>query len=173
MPTADRVLELLDVLRAAGVEAAVDGGWGVDALLGRQTRDHEDLDLVVALVDVERIRAALEPLGFSMHEDQRPVRCVLRSRAGEQLDFHTVAFDEQGGGLQPQPSGGVFRYPPEGFVRGRIGGREVACISAEVQILCHLGYEPTAKDVRDVDALCRAFGLGVPKAYAESIERLR
>jgi hypothetical protein len=58
-------------------------------------------------------------------------------------------------------------------VRGRIGGREVACISAEVQILCHLGYEPTAKDVRDVDALCRAFGLGVPKAYAESIERLR
>jgi lincosamide nucleotidyltransferase A/C/D/E len=166
MPTAGRVLELLDVLRTAGVEAVVDGGWGVDALLGRQTREHEDLDLVVALADVERIRAGLAPLGFAMHEDQLPVRFVLRDGNGEQIDFHTVTFDEQGGGLQPQPSGKVFRYPPEGFVRGRIAGREIACISPEVQILCHLGYEPSAKDVRDVGALCRVFGLDVPETYA-------
>jgi lincosamide nucleotidyltransferase A/C/D/E len=167
--TADRVLVLLEVLRAAGIDAVVDGGWGVDALLGRQTREHEDLDLVVALADVERIRAALEPFGFGPHEDHLPVRFVLRSRGGEQIDFHTVTYDESGGGLQPQPSGRVFRYPPEGFVRGRIGGREVACISAEVQILCHLGYEPSAKDVHDVAELCRAFGLAVPKGYAGHI----
>jgi lincosamide nucleotidyltransferase A/C/D/E len=82
-----------------------------------------------------------------------------------------VTFDEAGGGLQPQPSGKVFRYPPEGFVRGRIGGREVACISAEVQLLCHLGYEPSAKDVHDVGALCRAFGLDVPRPYAAALDR--
>ncbi len=163
--TAERVLELLAALASLGVRATVDGGWGVDALLGRQTRHHADLDLVVALGDVERICAALAQSGFAVSEDHLPVRFVLRNAAEEQLDFHTVRFDEQGGGVQPQPGGGSFRYPPEGFVRGVIGGNAVSCISAQVQILCHLGYEPTPKDAQDVLELCRAFGLPPPVAY--------
>lgn len=163
--TAERVLELLAILRASGVEATLDGGWGVDALLGRETRRHEDLDLVVALSDVPRIQAALGPAGFVLHEDHLPVRFVLR-RNGEQLDVHTVTFDPEGGGVQPQPGGGSFRYPPEGFVLGQVRGESVPCISAFVQILCHLGYEPTAKDAHDVLELCRAFELAVPEAYS-------
>jgi lincosamide nucleotidyltransferase A/C/D/E len=34
------------------------GGWGVDALLGRQTRPHKDLDVLVPvddLADLERV----------------------------------------------------------------------------------------------------------------------
>ncbi len=162
--TAERVLELLATLRARGVSATLDGGWGVDALLGRETRPHEDLDLVVALCDAQRIQDALGPLGFALHEDQRPVRFVLR-RAGEQLDFHTVTFDAAGGGVQPQPGGGSFRYPPEGFVRGQVRGEWVPCISPSVQVRCHLGYEPTAKDAEDVLRLCRAFGLPIPEPY--------
>jgi lincosamide nucleotidyltransferase A/C/D/E len=163
--TPDRVLQVLTILHSAGVHAILDGGWGVDALLGRETRDHGDLDLVVALEDVPRIQAALGPLGFTLHEGQLPVRFVLR-RCEEQLDFHTVTFDADGGGVQPQPDGGSFRYPPEGFVTGSVGGVPVACISAPVQVLCHLGYEPTDKDARDVLQLCRCFGLRVPEAYA-------
>jgi len=162
--TAERVLELLAVLQSSGVQATLDGRWGVDALLGRETRAHEDLDLVVALSDVPRIQEALRQLGFALHEDHLPVRFVLR-RDGEQLDFHTVSFDPEGGGVQPQPGGGSFRYPPEGFVLGRVKGESVPCISARVQVLCHLGYTPTAKDARDVLELCRAFGLSVPEAY--------
>ena len=163
--TAERVLEILGVLRSGGVRATLDGGWGVDALLGRETRPHEDLDLVVALTDVPRIQEALRPLGFALHEDHLPVRFVLR-RTGEQLDFHTVTFDPEGGGVQPQPGGGSFRYPPEGFVQGRVRGAPVPCIAASVQVLCHLGYEPTPKDTHDVVQLCRAFGLPIPEAYA-------
>jgi lincosamide nucleotidyltransferase A/C/D/E len=162
--TAERVLELIAVLRSAGVQPTLDGGWGVDALLGCETRPHEDLDLVVALSDVPRIRGVLEPLGFTLHEDHLPVRFVLR-RGSEQIDFHTVTFDGEGGGIQPQPGGGTFRYPPEGFVTGRVGGESVPCISAAVQVLCHLGYEPTSKDAHDVLRLCREFGLPVPEAY--------
>jgi predicted O-methyltransferase YrrM len=120
--TPGRVLELVRRLRSAGITATLDGGWGVDALLGRETRAHEDLDLVVALGDFARIRDALAPLGFALHEDHLPVRFVLRN-ADEQLDFHTVAFDAEGGGVQPQPGGGSFRYPPEGFVVGRVLGK--------------------------------------------------
>jgi lincosamide nucleotidyltransferase A/C/D/E len=167
--SAQRVLSLLAALREAGVPAIVDGGWGVDALLRAQTREHDDLDLVVALGHVGRIHAALGPLGFSLHENQLPVRLVLRNAAGERLDFHTVAFDAEGGGVQPQPSGKTFRYPPEGFVPGEIGGMPVTCISAAVQVACHIGYAPTPKDARDVLSLCERFGLSVPRAY-ESFE---
>ena len=137
----------------------------VDALVGRETRPHEDLDLVVAFDDLDAIKSALHPLGSSIAEDHLPVRFVMRHPSGAQLDFHTVTFDKQGGGVQPQPGGGSFRYPPEGFVRGKIAGRQVSCISAEVQVLCHLGYEPTSKDVDDVLLLCRRFKLAVPAAY--------
>jgi lincosamide nucleotidyltransferase A/C/D/E len=168
--TGERALEILAALRAHGVTATVDGGWGVDALLGEQTRPHEDLDLVVALDDVEAIKSALSPLGYSLAEDHLPVRFVMREPAGSQLDFHTVTFDDQGGGLQPQPGGGMFRYPPEGFVRGKIAETEVPCISAAVQILCHLGYEPSLKDAHDVLRLCRRFTASVPPSYKRFTE---
>lgn len=162
---ADHALEILDALRSHGVEATVDGGWGVDALIGQQTRCHEDLDLVVGIGDLHAIESALRPLGFSIAEDHLPVRFVMRDANQSQLDFHTVSFDEQGGGIQPQPGGGSFRYPPEGFVHGQIAGRQVSCVSAQVQVLCHLGYEPTSKDAHDVLLLCRHFDLAVPPPY--------
>jgi lincosamide nucleotidyltransferase A/C/D/E len=164
--SAPRVTELLAVLQSAGVRAIVDGGWGVDALLREQTREHADLDLVVALGDCVRIESALAPLGFELREDERPVRCVFANAAGEQLDLHTVAFDAEGGGVQPQPNGGAFRYPPEGFVSGEIAGRCVECVSAPVQLLYHLGYAPSAKDAHDVLALCERFALPLPRGYA-------
>jgi lincosamide nucleotidyltransferase A/C/D/E len=163
--TAERALEILAALRSHGVTVSVDGGWGVDALVGRETRPHEDLDLVVALADLDAIGSALHPLGFSIAEDHLPVRFVMRDANGAQLDFHTVTFDEAGGGVQPQPGGGSFRYPPEGFVSGHIAGQEVSCISAEVQVLCHVGYEPGPKDVHDVLLLCRHFNLALPSSY--------
>jgi lincosamide nucleotidyltransferase A/C/D/E len=162
---ADTVLEVLGVLRASDVDAWIDGGWGVDALLGYQSRPHDDLDLVVALDDVARIRRALDARGFVLAEDLLPVRFVLAHADLGRIDFHTVTFDRDGGGLQPQPDGRTFRYPPEGFVTGTIDGRPVACLSADVQVLCHRGYEPKEKDVHDMLALHRAFGVAMPSSY--------
>ena len=47
--TADDVVDLVDSLERAGVDVWLDGGWAVDAALARQTRAHDDLDVVVEL----------------------------------------------------------------------------------------------------------------------------
>jgi lincosamide nucleotidyltransferase A/C/D/E len=99
MPSA-RLLQLLDALAAARVQVWLDGGWGVDALLGAQHREHDDVDLVVRLTDLGRLTAALEPYGFQVAEDHLPTRLVLRNGAGEQVDLHPVTFDAAGDGWQ-------------------------------------------------------------------------
>src|SRR2546430_4116236 len=47
-----RSLEILDRLDAGSVEWWIDGGWGVDALLRRETRLHSDLDFAVRAEDI-------------------------------------------------------------------------------------------------------------------------
>ena len=118
---------------------------------------------------MDAIKAALDAFGYVVAEDHLPVRFVMRDKSGSQLDFHTVTFDERGGGVQQLPGGDSFLYPPEGFIRGQIAGQPVPCISAEVQVLCHLGYEPTSRDAHDVLLLCQCFDLVVPSAYRDFI----
>jgi lincosamide nucleotidyltransferase A/C/D/E len=42
---------IIERLESSGITVRVDGGWGIDALIGAQTRPHGDLDLVVAKGD--------------------------------------------------------------------------------------------------------------------------
>jgi lincosamide nucleotidyltransferase A/C/D/E len=143
MMAAEDVLAVMRRLTDAGIRAWLDGGWAADAVLCEQTRKHSDLDLVVELDTVDEIVRWLAALGYEPSEDERPVRFVLSAGGGRSIDFHTVAWDEGGGGLQPQPNGRTFRYPPEGFAGcGVIAGVELACLTPEVQVLCHMGYEP-------------------------------
>ncbi len=163
--TGETVLDVLALFDSDRVDVSVDGGWGVDALIGRQSRPHDDLDVVVRLDQATRIQELLGSRGFTLSQDQLPVRFVMVHPQLGSIDFHTVVFDAEGGAVQPQPSGGSFRYPPEGFTTGTIWGRRVRCISAEVQVRCHMGYEPTEKDGRDMLLLREKFGVHLPRAY--------
>jgi len=165
---AGEVLRVVAALQRASIAVWLDGGWAVDAALGEQTRPHADLDLVGALADRDATVAALMPLGYVPAEDERPVRYMLRAADGRAIDVHTVAFDAEGGGLQPQPDGSTFRYPPEGFGwTGTIAGQQLPCLGPQTQLLCHLGYEPDDTDRHDVRLLAARFGLELPKPYRE------
>lgn len=145
----------------------IDGGWGVDALLGAETRPHDDLDVVMEMAHLDAARNALHALGFVLAADELPTRCVLRDAGDRRIDVHPVVFDSEGGGLQRQPDGSDFRYPPEGLAgSGTIAGRSVRCLSAELQVRCHLAYEPDEDDRHDVRLLCERFGLELPAAFA-------
>ena len=70
--SAQDVIALLKLLQQQGIEVILDGGWGVDALLGRKTRVHEDLDVAVLHKNVPQIRALLEARGFKTDEPGKP-----------------------------------------------------------------------------------------------------
>jgi lincosamide nucleotidyltransferase A/C/D/E len=167
--TADDVLAVLDALEANGIEYRVDGGWGVDALVGRQTRAHDDLDVVVARPDVARARAALAQLGFAQDgaaEPGFPARCVLRAPDGRQVDLHVVVHDEAGDAWQELGGGAWGRYSAAGLrSEGEIGARRVHCVGADLQLWHHVGYAPRATDRHDVALLAALLGRDVPPPY--------
>jgi lincosamide nucleotidyltransferase A/C/D/E len=168
--TGREVVFLVGALERAGVRCWIDGGWGVDALLGRQTRTHDDLDLVVVSTDVDPLLLdVLAPLHFTIKEDLRPTRLVLRDHTDRQLDVHPIDVDPvTGDGRQrgAAADGGDARYPAADLGSGVIEGRRVPCISPVLQLAHHTGYEPTARDRADVAALCAAFpGLVAPPGY--------
>jgi lincosamide nucleotidyltransferase A/C/D/E len=152
------VLEVLTKLADAGLTAWVDGGWGVDALLGVTTREHQDLDLVVRLDEIDSVREVLAGLGFTtVLRDWLPNALALADEAGRSVDLHPVTRSPDGGGDQEVLGGGRFHYPAP--VEGVIGGRSVACVDVATQLLCHAGYDLTDKDRQDVSHLRRRFGL--------------
>ncbi|MHB8646061.1 MAG: nucleotidyltransferase domain-containing protein [Thermomicrobiales bacterium] len=169
MRTAD-VLEIVACLSAATVAVWLDGGWGVDALLGEQTRPHDDLDIVMEMAQLGAARDALCDLGFVLTVDELPTRCVLRDAGDRRIDVHPVEFDSEGGGTQQQPDGSAFRYPPEGLSgTGTIAGHPVRCLTPELQLRCHLAYEPDDDDRHDMRLLCERFSFALPAAYERSL----
>ena len=147
------VVEVLDDLDAAGVRHWVLGGWGVDLLVGRETRAHRDLDLLVDERDYDRCQAALAALGYEVETEDLPVRIELRPAGDRWVDVHPVRFDGHGLGVQGDPAGVHFDYLPDAFTTGRIGDRVVGCLSAARQLEGHTGYEPRPQDLHDLALL--------------------
>ena len=58
------IKEIGDVLAAAGVRWWLFGGWGMDAHIGRITREHGDIELWIAIDDADTVRTALVAHGF-------------------------------------------------------------------------------------------------------------
>ena len=98
MMQAHDVLEVINQLENVDVSVWLDGGWGVDALVGTQTREHSDVDLVISL-------------------DQKE-------------------------------------------------NQTVRCLTADVQVLCHLGYEPDENDYHDMHLLEEHFLIRLPAPYS-------
>jgi hypothetical protein len=76
--TTEAVIELYSGLRAEGVRVWVDGGWGIDALLGRQTRPHKDFDAIAAFEDLP----ALTHFLGGLLRTTRPDRARAPGRGG-------------------------------------------------------------------------------------------
>ena len=161
----DEVIRVLSALRDAGIAAGITGGWGVDALLGRETRPHEDVDLGIDTTAVDNAIRVLAGLGYELVEDQRPFRLELHGTRGR-VDLHPIEWHADGSGVQTGFGDATFAYPKGSLsAPGVIAGQPVHCGTPELQIVFHLGYEPKERDRRDMAALADAFGLILPVPY--------
>ena len=161
--TLNDVIAFVDLAEAATISVVIDGGWGVDALLGRQTRPHRDLDIAVEHRHVPALRSLLAERGFVelAGPDLKPWNFVMGDPAGHLIDVHSYTFDENG-----QLVYGIA-YPLESLTgTGTLGARSVRCITPEHAVRFHTGYDVDADDFADVSALCEKFSIELPADYS-------
>jgi lincosamide nucleotidyltransferase A/C/D/E len=158
--TAVDVVGVVSTLESEGIDVWLDGGWGVDALLEEQTRPHDDIDIVLDIDAVPLVREIFEGRDFQIIEGEPPHHFVLAHTDGRKIDVHAVRFDEAGNGIYHMETGRDWPYPAEGFAgTGMVDERPVRCLTPEVQVICHNGYELDENDFHDMEALHRRFGV--------------
>jgi lincosamide nucleotidyltransferase A/C/D/E len=170
------VVEVVSLLQAAGARVWIVGGWAIDALLGRETRPHGDLDLVVEAASMPTALAAMEAAGFHLAHE------VV---VGRWLSVQVKLYDGMRRGVALHPiDPGAWAAPagPESvrqsarelglgevsevFATGRLAEHDVPSLSPAAQVVLRCGYEIRELDRQDVAALCQQFGLPAPLPYA-------
>lgn len=167
--TADDAACLYQQITAHGVPIWIDGGWGVDALLGRVTRAHDDIDIVVEHQHLDRLVGLLSEQGFVQvpRDDTRAWNFVMGDTLGREVDVHVIRIDRDGDGIYGPPENGEC-YPAESLTgSGTLRGLSVRCISVRYQLVSHTGYRVQDKDIVDVRNLCSHFGLEPPVEYRD------
>ena len=154
------------MFESEGIDCWLAGGWGIDALIGHQSREHRDLDVLVSHHDVLEVHRLLLNDGYMMEANWFPTRFEMRNDRGSRVDVHPVRRDPDGGARLELPDGAWWEFPVDSLrARGTIGARVVACVSVAQQVRNHTGYEPTAKDAADMAALGDAFAIELPDGY--------
>src|SRR5215212_11089709 len=162
----DEVIRVIGALEARGIPAGITGGWGIDALLGEQTRRHGDVDLGIDARSVAQAIGALAELGYAVATDARPARVELVAANGR-VDLHPVRWQADGSGIQLGVADERFVYPAGSLeADGTIAGQAVKCGTPALQLAFHSDYEPRPHDRRDMAALADRFGLSLPASYS-------
>jgi lincosamide nucleotidyltransferase A/C/D/E len=176
MVGAEDAINIYKRLSTHGIQVWVTGGWGIDALLGEQTRPHKDLDVIMLLDDVVRLRALLDGEGYGLKElwsenrwaiDAKGIKTatafVLWDAEGRELDVHAMHFDELGNGIPNWEKIEGFIFTPQDLAGvGMIDRLAVQCMSPENQMFCHTGYVLPDYQWRDLELLHAKFGIEYP-----------
>lgn len=175
MVSQDNVISIYQYLQSQGILVWLSGGWGVDALLRRQTREHKDLDLFVQLDDVVHLRNLLESTGYKLKEFwsenkmaidrlgfETPTAFVLLDAEGRELDLHAIQLDAQGNGIPTWESKGIMFTKEDLAGEGCLAGYPIHCLSPNMQVFCHRGYELPDWQKHDLELLHKKYGTGFP-----------
>jgi lincosamide nucleotidyltransferase A/C/D/E len=158
------VIDIVLLFEQAGIEIWLEGGWGIDALLGVQNRDHGDLDLVVDAPRADDARRMLAGAGFEVIFEDPPGRASLQDARGRIVDLSFSVADRYGDrwNINRTTGRGEPDYPFDCFTYGWVGGHKVSCLGPETQVAHHLGYEVEEVDLFDVELLRQRFDTSIP-----------
>ena len=173
MVQAEDVIHIYQSLAANNIQVWLTGGWGIDALLGKQTRPHKDVDVIMLLDDIVRMREIMAGDGYCLkelwpennwvvdvHGTEIPTAFVLRDSNSRELDVAAMRFDDRGNGIPVWADDVGFVFKREDLAgEGMIAGFPVRCFSPEMQVYCHTGYDLPLAQVRDLELLRDKFGI--------------
>jgi lincosamide nucleotidyltransferase A/C/D/E len=176
MVDAKDAIRIYQRLLADGIQAWLTGGWGIDALLRVQTRPHKDLDVIMLLDDIVQMRELLGRDGYGLkelwsenswvvdsHGTETPTAFVLQDSEGREVDAHAIRLDDRGNGIPAWANDEGLVFKREDLAgAGKIAGFAVRCLSPEMQVLCHTGYDLPKVQLRDLDLLHEGFGVDYP-----------
>ena len=151
--TKESLFKLLDLLANLEITYWLDGGWGVDALYGRQTREHRDADIDYDSAHTERLLEELTRIGYVMEKEELPVRAELWHPEFGYVDIHPFDLSDPTHFKQANPQGGWWVFEREWFGEAVFEGRKIPCISLAGQKIFHSGYELLDKDIHDLKIL--------------------
>lgn len=151
----EQLLTVLAAVRSVGCRFWLEGGWGVDALTGAQTRPHRDVDLDIDAQFEGQVLTALHDLDYAIETDWRPNRVELFAAGKGWVDVHPLVLDDRGNARQAALDGGWHEFPRRFFTVGRLGDVPVPCFTVEAQRLFHTGYELRDTDRHDLAVLDR------------------
>ncbi len=156
------VLSLYNQFENNNIKIWIDGGWCVDALLGKQLRPHNDLDIAINWKAVPKLRELLEKDGYKQIKEDSKWNFVLGDNIGNKLDVHAFVCDVNGSIID-----GIM-YPAESLTgTGVIDGQTVRCIAPQymIEFLSPWIHKWPGKYVEAVKLLCEKFKLDLPKEY--------
>ena len=159
--SSEKVAKIYTELEKLGIKIWLDGGWAVDALLGKQTRPHKDLDIAIEHKNVLEFRVYLKSQGFEEVEraEDKKWDFVLSDDEGHEIDVHAFDFDKNGNVIEEKYWNGYEKDSLTGL--GIINGIPVQCASLKQLLKTHDITKRSFKesDHQDLAALHEKFKL--------------
>lgn len=167
--TSASATRIIAALTAADVDITVGGGWAIDALVGRETRPHGDLDLWLPAEHLEALIEVVADLGVDRllpWGGDRPWVLVLHDGHRLRIDLHM--YEPLGDGFVHYGSvlGGHRIAADALHGTGHIAGMAVTCDTAAWALRCKTGHAPREVDLLDVPLLCEKFGFALPQGFS-------
>ena len=151
--TKEDLLNIIDLLESTKITYWIDGGWGVDLLFGKQTRNHRDIDINFDAKFTDELIEFLLNKGYKIDTDWLPVRMELYSEEYGYLDIHPFILNEDGTSKQADLEGGWYEFEKDYFGSVSFENRIIPCISLKGQFIFHSGDELREKDIHDIAIL--------------------
>ena len=145
-------------LDAADLEHWFFGGWAVDLWVGRLTRPHEDIDVMVWRHDEMQVHKALQEAGWSHQPSPEDRVGTNYARDGYELQLTFVVPSPEGGVIVPVPEQPiVLSSGPLAFVRRDLDDVSVRVLTLEMMLALKATPRPDdlggEKDRADLEAL--------------------